>query len=50
MKPSPAQIARWERRKALAREMHRKGHTFDEIGKALKVTRQRAHQLATGWR
>lgn len=50
MKPSAAQIQRWERRKAMAREMARKGATYDEIGKALKVSRQRAYQLATGWR
>lgn len=50
MKPTAAQIARWERRKGIAREMARKGKTYTEIAKALNVSRQRAHQLATGWR
>lgn len=50
MKPTPAQVQRWERRRAQAREMARKGATYDEIARVLKVSRQRAYQLATGWR
>ena len=35
-------------RRVAVREMYKSGHTYEEIGAALGITRGRAHQLARG--
>jgi DNA-directed RNA polymerase sigma subunit (sigma70/sigma32) len=45
MKPTPAQVDRWAKRKAKARAMKQQGLTLEAIGAKLRVTRQRVWQM-----